>query len=51
MVCAQVDKILAAMAKSCMRPKEIPEDARVDVNHVYRMRKGYLIKAEKNGKI
>ena len=51
MVCAKVDKILAAMAKSCMSPKEIAEAAGVDVNHVYRMRKGYLIKAEKFGKI
>lgn len=51
MICAKVDKIIAAMTKSCMSPKEIAEAAGVSVNIVYRMRKGYLIKMDCFGKV
>ncbi len=51
MICAKIDKIIAAMTTSCMSPKEIAEAAGVSVNVVYRMRKGYLVKMESFGKI
>ena len=51
MVCAKVDKIIAAMTNSCMSPREIADAAGVDVNVVYRMRKGYLIKMERFGRV
>ena len=51
MVCAKVNKIIAAMTESCMSPTEIAMAAGVSVNIVYRMRKGYLVKMEKFGKV
>lgn len=51
MVCAKVDKILAAMTASCMSPGEIAQKAGVSVNTVYRMRKGYLVKMERFGRV
>ena len=51
MVCAKVDKIIAAMTDSCMSPKEIAEAAGVDVNIIYRMRRGYMIKMERFGRV
>lgn len=51
MVCAKVNSIIAAMTASCMSPKEIAHKAGVNVNVVYRMRKGYLVKMECFGKV
>ncbi len=50
MVCAKIE-ILGAMTASCMTPKEIAEKAGVDVNTVYRMCKGHLVKMERFGKV
>ena len=51
MVCAKVNQIIAAMTKSCLSPKEIADAAGVSVNIVYRMRRGYLVKMERFGKV
>lgn len=51
MVCARVNKIIAAMTASCMSPGEIAIKAGVSVNIVYRMRKGYLVKMDCFGKV
>lgn len=51
MVCAKVNQIIAAMTASCMSPKEIADAAGVSVNIVYRMRRGYLVKLERFGKV
>lgn len=51
MVCARVNQIIAAMTSSCMSPKEIAAAAGVNVNIVYKMRKGYLVKMEYFGKV
>ena len=51
MVCAKVNQIIAAMTASCMSPKEIADKAGVSVNIVYRMRRGYLVKLERFGKV
>ena len=51
MVCARINKIIAAMTASCMSPKEIAEAAGVSVNVIYRMRRGYLVKMECFGKV
>lgn len=51
MVCAKVDAIVSAMVKSCLTPQEIAKKAGVSVNIVYRMRRGYLIKLERFGKV
>ncbi len=51
MVAARVDKIVAAMVASCMSPQEIADRAGVSVNVVYRVRKGYLVKFERFGKV
>lgn len=51
MVCAKINLIIAAMTASCMSPKEIAQKAGVNVNVVYRMRKGYLVKMECFGKV
>lgn len=50
-VAAKVNQIIAAMTKSCMSPKEIADAAGVSVNIVYRMRRGYLVKMERFGKV
>lgn len=51
MVCAKVNEIIAAMTASCMSPGEIATAAGVSVNVIYRMRKGYLVKMERFGKV
>lgn len=51
MVAAKVNQIIAAMTASCLSPQEIAEAAGVSVNIVYRMRKGYLVKLERFGKV
>lgn len=51
MVCAKVDVIVSAMVKSCLTPQEIANKAGVSVNIIYRMRKGYLVKMERFGKV
>lgn len=51
MVCAKVNQMIAAMTASCMAPKEIAEAAGVSVNIVYRMRRGYLVKMDRFGKV
>ncbi len=51
MVAAKVNQIIAAMTASCMSPKEIADAAGVSVNIVYRMRRGYLVKLERFGKV
>ena len=51
MVCAKVPEIVAAMTRSCMTPTEIAKAAGVSVNIVYRIRKGYMVKMERFGKI
>lgn len=38
MICAKIDKIIAAMTSSCLSPTEIAKKAGVSVNIVYRMR-------------
>ncbi len=50
-VCAKIDRIVAAMVASCMSPQEIACKAGVSVNIVYRMRKGYMVKLERFGKV
>ena len=51
MVCAKVDKIITAMAESCLSPQEIADKAHVSINVVYRMRRGYLVKLQSFGLI
>ena len=51
MVSAKVQVILGAMAKSCMTPQEIADKAGVSVNIVYRMRRGYMVKLERFGRV
>ena len=51
MVAAKVNQIIAAMTASCMSPQEIAAAAGVSVNVVYRMRRGYLVKLERFGKV
>ncbi len=51
MVAAKVNQIIAAMTASCMSPQEIADKAGVSVNIVYRMRRGYLVKLERFGKV
>ena len=51
MVCAKVDKILTAMAASCLTPGEIAQKAGVSINIVYRMRRGYMVKLDCFGKV
>lgn len=51
MVAAKVNQIIAAMTASCMSPQEIADRAGVSVNIVYRMRKGYLVKMDRFGKV
>ena len=51
MVAAKVNQIIAAMTASCMSPQEIAAAAGVSVNVVYRVRRGYLVKMERFGKV
>lgn len=51
MVCAKINQIIAAMTASCMSPQEIADKAGVSVNIVYRMRRGYLVKMDRFGKV
>ena len=51
MVWAKVQVIIGAMAKSCLTPQEIADKAGVSVNIVYRMRRGYMVKLERFGRV
>nr|WP_296486353.1 helix-turn-helix transcriptional regulator [uncultured Acetatifactor sp.] len=51
MVAAKINQIIAAMTASCMSPQEIADKAGVSVNIVYRMRRGYLVKMDRFGKV
>lgn len=51
MVCAKINAIIAAMTASCMNPQEIATAAGVSVNVVYRMRRGYLVKMDRFGRV
>lgn len=51
MVCARVEKLIAAMTASCLSPMEIADKADVSVNIVYRMRRGYMVKMDRFGKV
>lgn len=51
MVCGKVEVIINAMVASCMSPKEIADKAGVSVSIVYRIRKGYMVKMERFGKV
>lgn len=51
MVAAKVNAIVAAMTASCLSPQEIADRAGVSVNIVYRMRRGYLVKMDRFGKV
>lgn len=46
-----MNQIIAAMTASCMSPLEIADKADVSVNVVYRMRKGYMVKMDRFGKV
>ena len=46
MVCAKIEPLIAAMTASCMTPQEIAKKAGVSVNIVYRMRRGYMVRAQ-----
>lgn len=39
------------MVASCMSPQEIADKAGVSVSIVYRVRKGYMVKMERFGKV
>lgn len=51
MVCGKVEVIINAMVASCLSPQEIAERAGVSVSIVYRVRKGYMVKMERFGKV
>lgn len=51
MVCGKIEVIISAMVESCLSPQEIADKAGVSVNTVYRIRKGYMIKMERFGKV
>ena len=51
MLCAKIDKIITAMAESCLSPQEIAEKAHVSINIVYRIRRGYMVKLDSFGKV
>ena len=51
MVCGRVEVIINAMVASCMSPQEIADKAGVSVSIVYRVRKGYMGKMERFGKV
>lgn len=50
-VCGKVEVIINAMVASCMSPQEIADKAGVSVSIVYRVRKGYMVKMERFGKV
>lgn len=51
MVCGKIEVIINAMVASCLSPQEIAEKAGVSINIVYRIRKGYMVKMERFGKV
>lgn len=51
MVCGKVEVIINAMVKSCLSAQEIADKAGVSVNVVYRIRRGYMVKMERFGKV
>lgn len=51
MVCGKIEVIINAMVASCLSPQEIADKAGVSVSIVYRVRKGYLVKMERFGKV
>lgn len=51
MVCGKIEVIINAMVASCLSPQEIAERAGVSVSIVYRVRKGYMVKMERFGKV
>lgn len=51
MVCGKVDIIINAMVRSCLSVQEIADKAGVSVNVIYRIRKGYMVKMERFGKV
>jgi len=51
MLCARVDRIVTAMAESCLNPQQIADKAGVSINIVYRMRRGYMVKLDGFGKV
>ncbi len=51
MVAAKVNQMIAAMTASCLSPQEIADRAGVSVNIVYRMRRGYLVKMDRFGRV
>ena len=51
MVCGKVEVIINALVASCLSPQEIAETAGVSVSIVYRIRKGYMVKMERFGKV
>ncbi len=51
LVCGKVEIIISAMVKSCLSVQEIAEKAGVSANVVYRVRKGYMVKMERFGKV
>ena len=51
MVCGKIEVIINAMVASCMSPQEIADKAGVSVSIVYRVRKGYMVKMERFGKV
>lgn len=51
MVCGKIEVIINAMVASCLSPQEIADKAGVSVSIVYRVRKGYMVKMERFGKV
>lgn len=51
MVCGKIEVIINAMVASCLSPQEIADKAGVSVSIVYRIRKGYMVKMERFGKV
>lgn len=51
MVCGKIEVIINAMVASCLSPQEIAEKAGVSINIVYRIRRGYMVKMERFGKV
>lgn len=51
MVCGKVKAIMSARCASCLSPQEIADKAGVSVNIVYRMRRGYMVKLERFGRV
>lgn len=51
MVCGKIEVIINAMVATCMAPQDIADQAGVSVNIIYRIRKGYMVKMERFGKV